>query len=395
MKITAIIAEYNPFHNGHAYHIRETCEVVGETYIICVMSGNFVQRGEPAIADKWARTRMALYSGADIVIELPFLYATQSAEGFALGAVEIVDALNCVDHLSFGSESGNLPALQSNAQVLMDEPPEFKKMIRHHLNEGESFPRAREHALYEILREDFEAVSSSNDILAVEYLKALLQFESLVEPVCIQRRGSNYRDEAIVQEYSSATALRKEIRENGITGKVLDNMPAESLSCMNGLPLTDLDEYFRLIQFKLRTMPVAEIADIYDVSEGLEHRIKSAAQGAENYWQLIMGIKSKRYTYTRIARVLLYCLFGVTKELIESANGDYPLYARVLGMRSHSKKLLSFLSKKSRIPLITKSAQLNQSPLMRYDLLATDVYGLLNKEIAPSGRDFTERLIVL
>ncbi len=395
MKITAIIAEYNPFHNGHAYHIKESCALAGETYIICVMSGNFVQRGEPAIADKWERTRMALYGGADLVIELPFLYATQSAEGFAMGAVEIVDALGCVDHLSFGSECCELSTLKSYAEVLANEPPEFQTMLRAYLDEGHSFPRARELALSGIFSGEADVLSSSNDILAVEYLKALIQFESKVEPLCIKRRGSGYRDSAMAVDFSSATAIRKELREHGVTGKVLSNLPPQSVSALAASPLVDTEEYFRLVQFKLRTMSTADIANIYDVTEGLENRIKSAAQSSKNYWELIMGIKSKRYTYTRVARVLLYCLFGVTKDAIGAANGNFPLYARVLGMRRHSKKLLAFLAKQSHIPVITKSSEFKDNPLLRYDILATDIYSLLSKEISPSGRDYTERFITL
>ncbi len=394
MKITAIIAEYNPFHNGHAYHIKESCALAGETYIICVMSGNFVQRGEPAIADKWERTRMALYGGADLVIELPFLYATQSAEGFAMGAVEIVDALGCVDYLSFGSECCELSTLRRYAEVLANEPIEFQADLKAYLDEGYSFPRARELALTGMFG-DAEVLSSSNDILAVEYLKALLQFESSVEPLCIKRRGSGYGDESMAVDFSSATAIRKELKEHGVTGKVLTNLPPSSVSALAASPLVDTEEYFRLVQFKIRTMTAAEIADIYDVTEGLENRIKSAAQSAKNYWELIMGIKSKRYTYTRVSRVLLYCLFGVTKDAIGAANGNFPLYARVLGMRRHSKKLLAFLTRQSHIPIITKSSEFKENPLLRYDILATDIYSLLNKEIMPSGRDYTERFITL
>jgi len=395
MKNIAIIAEYNPFHNGHAYMIEKVCEKHREANIVVVMSGNFVQRAEPAIFDKWARAKMALMCGADIVIELPFLYACRSAEGFAGGAVRLINALGCIDMLAFGSECADIAPLSDIAMVLADEPKELKEGIGSRMTEGVSFPRARDEALKSIMGGDAARhIDGPNNILAIEYLKALYRTKSHISPFNVPRAGAGYSDGKMHNGLSSATAIRRELTDKGINEAVLGNIPGGIAEIYrNTFMLKDFNEYFRLVSYKLRTMGIDEIENIAEVSEGLERRIKQAAQNAESLDGLVMDIKSKRYTYTRIKRILLNCLFGITKDLAENA-GAYPLYARVLGFRRKS-DILPAIAKNSSVPVITKPSEFFDSPLLSYDILATDVYSLLFGKVAPASLDYTKKLVVV
>ncbi len=393
MKIAAIIAEYNPFHNGHALHLARTCEIAGECNIICVMSGNFTQRGEPAIADKWARARMALLGGADIVIELPFLFATRSAEGFARGGVELSGALGCVDYLSFGSESGELEQLKTLARILADEPPVFKEAVKKALATGVSFPRARDIALKTVTDGTADVLTGANNILAIEYLKALYATKSAVRPICVKREGSAYSELTMAANFSSASAIRAEIAAHGMSGMVAANVPPTVMKAMDFAPLTGGEYYFRLLAYKLRSMPLNEISAIHGVTEGLEYRIARAASEAKSLDEMIFAIKSKRFTYTRVMRVLLHCLMGVTDDAVKKCPS--PTYARVLGFKREKQGLLSRLAECSRIPLLTKPSEFTGGAALGFDILASDIYSLLNDAPLPASRDFTEKLIVV
>lgn len=397
MKIAAIIVEYNPFHNGHLYHLEQTRKHTGADHIVCVMSGNFVQRGLPAIADKWHRAQMALACGADLVIELPCLYAIQSAEGFAQGAIRLVDSLQCVDTLSFGSECNDMAILQKYARLFAEEPASFKRNLQKHLQTGMSYPAARQAAIRqtEYNCDSDEILTGANNILAIEYLKALYVCDSNIQPFCIQRKGDGYSETTMSNAFSSATAIRNEIATNGFSQKVLSNIPKPCHPLLDFDPLCNLHHYFLLLQYKLRMMKPAEMSAIYDMSEGLQNRMKRVASTASTFEELVLSIKTKRYTYTRICRVLLYCLLDVTKQTIQMANSQTPLYAHVLGFRKNKTELLSYITQHSVIPVITRSSELTDNPLLRHDLLATDLYSLLNDPILPSNRDYTQKLVVI
>lgn len=391
MKIAGIIAEYNPFHTGHAYHIQKTCEKCGADHIICVMSGNFTQRGEPAVWDKWTRARSALLGGASLVLELPFAYATQSAEGFAEGGISILDALNCVEYLSFGVENTDLDSMERAAHLLCAEPPEFRNILRQNLGRGLSFPSARAHALSHLLPEaDAVVWRQPNNILAIEYLKAMHRQKSKLQPIPVERIGSGYSENALAPSYSSARAIRGAIKDGN---DIYKNYLPDSISCSRSTPVFP-ESMFPFLMFQLRRMTVQEIGTIYGVCEGLEHRIFSAAKKAQNYNDLVFRIASKRYPHSRIQRILLHSLFGITKEQMRKLK-LLPLYARVLGIRQDSIDLLSYLSAHAKIPIVTRAAEFPDSLLFDADLLATDIYSLFIKKIAPSKRDFTQKLIVI
>ena len=355
-KVLGIIAEYNPFHNGHLYHIKQSIQQSSADYIICVVSGNFVQRGNTAIIDKWTKAKMALANGADLVIERPTISSTSSAENFAEGAIKTLDALGIVDDISFGMETSDISTLNNIANILYQEPKEYITMLNHELKKGISFPKARENAIMMYLNDIkryANILSGANNILGIEYLKAMKKLKSTLKPIGIQREKIFYH-EFIVDDFASATAIRKMIvnRQFNDIMKVMPRSASILLAqeLQNGHYVLDLSKFQAEILYKLRTMTLQEIKDLPDVSEGLENSIKSAADSCNNIIDLVNIIKSKRYTQTRIQRILIYALLGITKKKMEASKKAVP-YIRVLGMNEHGKKLIS--------EAVTKNPKLN------------------------------------
>ncbi len=388
MQNIGIICEYNPFHQGHAYHLHETRRISQTCKIICVMSGSFSQRGEPCITDKWTRARMAVEHGADLVLELPFLFATQSAEGFAAGGVSLLRQLGCVDALSFGSECADITLLQGTARLLADAQENFEARVRSLCLQGLSYPAAREKAFIELHpNADHAPLTGSNNVLALEYLKAMQRQSCDFSPLTIQRRGQAYHEAQLQEAFSSATALRNELYTTGFTPELLQNLPSRQ-----PFPFIDPTMFFRLLSFRLRTMSLVEIEQVHDVGGGLEYNIKEAAKTAQSYDQLVTQIKTKRYTRTRIQRILLHCLMDVRKQTIASIDIDSQCYARVLAVKQSSLDLLSQI--KRHLPLITKASEFTDSPLLEYDLRATDVHSTLFTPVHAAAQDFTQKFPV-
>ena len=397
MNFTAIISEYNPFHNGHKYQINMIKGSSTSHYVVAIMSGNFTQRGEPALFDKWTRARLALLSGADIILELPTLYALQSAEGFASGGVMIANGLGAVESLSFGSESADPSALWSVARTLAAEDAGFKSSLKKSLASGRSFPSARSEALRVVLSSSADILANPNDILAVEYLKALLRSQSALKPKIIKRTGAAYNDPSFSGPVSSALAIRNHIKNNDLSSAFLA-MPFANAEFLEKFtkknPPVFTENFFDFLIFKLRSMKPEEIAGVAGVSEGLQNKIKKAAAKAKNYSELLADVKSKRYTQTRISRIFMSCLLGINKQMLKEANSYQGLYARVLGYRRDSLDAFSRLCKESRIPLITSGTQLPQNVLSLLDIHASDIYSLACADRS-AGSDFTKKLIIV
>ncbi len=389
MKISAIIAEYNPLHLGHKYHIMETRRKTGCDKVIAIMSGNFTQRGEPAVFDKWARTRMALLTGIDLVIELPVCYAASSAERFAGGAVRRLDALGCVDTLSFGSEYADLSALENIAHALSEESPAYRAQLSDELQKGKSFPAARNAALSHFLPDTPTGLlSAPNTILAVEYLKALRRQRSAIRPFAI-RRDSDYHADALREAMPSALAVRNALRKGDASA--LSALPKE-IAFLCAHPVFP-EKLFLPVLYALRSASPEQLSEIYGVSEGLEYKLSSAAKTTGDWETLIQSVKSKRYTRTRISRILLACFLGITKDLQAGIDAS-PAYARVLGVRKDSLPLLSKLTESSGIPVITQPKGYEENPSLALDIRASDLYGVLAAPVLPSGRDYTEGIII-
>ena len=314
MRICGIIAEYNPFHQGHEKHIAETRKKTGADFVVCAMSGHFVQRGEPALFDKWTRALCAVLGGADAVIELPLLYAVQSAEGFAGGGVAILDAAGA-DALSFGCETDDMDALSRIAGALCNETASYKRSLKDHLSQGKSYPLAR---MYAAFPDAPDAFSMPNAILGIEYLKALMRSGSRMEPFAIRRIGEAYHSADIHAPLPSATAIRTALasRQNDLAWRAMPTDCARFLSgqLADGLLPVFPDCYDRELIFILRRGGTAYLKSLPDVSEGLENRIYQAALTSSSREEVICKVKTKRYTYTRISRILLFALLGIHKR---------------------------------------------------------------------------------
>ena len=407
--VLGIIAEYNPFHNGHFYQIEEAKKQTGAKYVVAIMSGNFTQRGNTSLIDKWTKARMALENGVDIVLELPTIYSVSSAENFAEGAIKILDSLKIVDTLCFGTETADFAALNNIANVLHNEPKEYVAILNHELGKGISYPKARENALMMYLNDIkryANILSGSNNILAIEYLKALRRLKSDMTPFSIQRKKVYYNDERIIDEFASSTAIRKLIATEQYA-EVRKVVPMSSYMLLKekiekGNFVIDIIKFEKEILYNLRKMTVKQIAELPDVTEGLEYAIKNAANSCNSLLELVNIIKSKRYTQTRIQRILVYALLGITKKDMANARKVTP-YARVLGFNKNGREMLSDIcSINPRINMITsvkKYEDQNVNKVLREmlekDIFATNVYTLGYEDDSWANLDYTNKLVII
>ncbi len=415
MKNCGIIAEYNPFHNGHLLHIKTARSIFGAENIIVVMSGNFVQRGEPAICDKYARTKAALLNGADVVIELPIFFATSSAEFFAKGAVNILHNCGIVDSICFGSENGDIDMLSSLAESLicLEKNPVFKQAIKEELQKGVSFPVARQKAMDKMCElEEKPVLYEPNDILAVEYLKAIYSLKSPITPLCIKREIAHYHSKTLSSVISSATAIRSFVFD-GIKGDMKDfealegAMPKSSFEIFveeinKGVAPNRLDNYSDVLQYIVRSSDADDISKIFDISEGLENRIISFVGGYKKISDIVTGVKTKRYTFTKLQRAVLHLLLGITTEdfnYFDKKGG--PQYIRVLGFKSDKGYLIKELSEKATLPLVMnlKYAKniLNQDAMkmLNHEIRTTDIYNLGLEAPRQIGYEYTIPLCII
>lgn len=350
--MVGLIAEYNPFHNGHKLHIERSKEVCGTNDCIVVMSGNFVQRGEPAIIDKYARTKMALLSGASLVIELPLIFATSSAELFAMGSIDILNKTGIVKNVCFGSEAGNLTEMKIISEILSNEPKEFKSLLKYNLGAGMSFPKARIEALQQFLNQDLEFLKEPNNILSIEYLKALNKTNSDIIPKTIKREGSSFHSTSINDEIISATAIRQFLK-NGENIKNIKNAIPEN--CYEILQNCDyfprLDDYSEVLSYILRTKNSQDLRAISEINEGIENRILNNSS-VYPITSLLATIKSKRYTYVKLQRALLNIILDITKDDEHYFRKHLSPYIRVLGFRKNS-NIIGKLAKSATVPVIT------------------------------------------
>lgn len=428
MSTLGIIAEYNPFHNGHLYHLKKSKDLSGAEFTIAVMGGHFLQRGEAAVFDKWTRTAMAISAGIDLVIEMPFVFATQDAHGFAHGGIRLLEALGIVDYISFGCEEDHLEVLFELAKILKTEPSYFQKVLRAEVKKGNSFPKIREKALLEYLQQHGfsianismnrlkEILNQPNNILALEYLKSLQKIKSSIKPIPIKRVGSKYLENNLEGHYSSATAIRKELihRYDRFDFTSLKSikaaMPDFSYQILSdvlrdGLNPISLSCYDQAILSQLRRMKLTDIKKIHGVAEGLENRLKESALLSHHIEDLIESVKTKRYTRTRIQRTLIHSLFTLNQKEVITFNRTGPLYCRVIGMTGQGKYLLKKIKASAEIPIVTRVKKFYQQnkrngnelaqKMMDYDILSTDLYDLgYQKESSRIGRqDFTRKIV--
>lgn len=397
MNISAIIAEYNPLHNGHVYHIEETRKLTKADGIICVMSGNFVQRGEPAIIDKWLRTKLALLNGVDLVIELPAVYSISSAEFFSYGAVSLLNSLNIVDSLCFGSEIGNVNLLYNIAGIIGREPDQYTDILKKDIAAGIPFHKARSNALCQFIESNYkelyldnnveQIIKSSNNILAIEYCKSLIKLNSKITPYTVKRQGDSYNEENLNSTFSSATAIREHIKDKNTIELLEKFLPQSSYNMLMNLSKNNYDFPFKnkMLQFlKYKcTTNKNYLENIPDANEGLSNKIYKAVQEAKDYDELINNIKSKRYSYTRISRILCQYFIGFENYNTEALRKQSCPYAKILGFNETGIKILREIKENSDYPMYTKVPREKfGSEMLKLDVQATRAYSNINKSIS-------------
>ncbi len=401
MKITGIIAEYNPYHKGHQYHVEQSRRLSGCDAVVAVMSGHFVQRGEPAVFDKWARTRMALAGGVDAVIELPAFYALQSADWFAWGGVSVLDGLGC-DCLCFGAESPDLAALRELACLWGDEPEELQAAIQIGLQSGKPHPKARAEALAQWLghHEAVALLASPNSVLGAMYLKQLEEQQSTMEPLAIQRVQAGYHDETIAGAIASATAIRKSLADESCGWRqAVPNGVAQIMEEQIKIDAGPVwpDDYSQVLLYALRT---AE--SLPDTAEGFHNRMAKAAAATGTFSAFCAAAKSKRYTMARIKRAAMQAMLGISAEDIALIRREKPIYARLLGYSRQAEGLISELARRANIPFVARAAEFKpdteaMAKLWEVDRQASDIYalGIKNPILRQAKRDYTEKMIMI
>lgn len=384
MTVTGLITEYNPFHNGHLFHLEEAKARSNADYIIVVMSGDFVQRGTPAILDKYARTETALSCGADLVLMLPCAYSAASAEFFSLGAVTLLEKTGITDYLCFGSEAGSLDSLSEISLSLSEESELFQQALREYLKQGMPYPTARSLAFQQENREasgQAGILSSPNNILGIEYLKALKRLNSSIQPITFKRQVSGYHDTELSHAFSSATSIRNAFAQEDFSS-VRNQVPPASYRIMEreykkSFPVCE-DDFSLLLYYELLTKQFCglELSSFQDVSEDLARRINRELPKYTSFRSFSSHIKTRQYTLTRINRSLLHILLQLKKKDYDSfAAEDWIPYIRILGFRKTALPLLKSLKKNASVPVINKVADAGKalSPAGR-KMLSQDIY---------------------
>lgn len=389
MKTVALITEYNPFHFGHLYHLNMAKELTNATHSMCIMSSSFVQRGEPAIVDKWSRAKMAIENGIDLVIELPYLSSVQTAELFAYGSVRILEELNVVDYLAFGSELGELDILKEIANVLVEEPFYFKKELKANLSRGTSYTISRNIAIMNYFSDVYsveisDILNNANNILAVEYLKALRKLKSNIKPITIKRRGHNYNDTSISNGYASASAIRKHIFDKGLHDS-FNLVPENTFVILEQFlkehkTFNKLDNYYAILNYLLINTNSEDLKKQFDIKDGLENRIIEKSFNSKSYEELIGTIASKTHTRSRIRRALLQLILNTKKEDIDNYFASTPKYIRVLGANQKGFELLKKINDVSNLIVLNKFSDYKKIDILKNDIsikkeiLATNIY---------------------
>ena len=384
MNALGLVVEYNPFHNGHFYHFAESKKETNADVVIAVMSGNFLQRGEPALVSKWERTKMALSCGVDLVIELPYAFATQKANTFANGAVSILEALKC-QSLCFGSEVGKISSFIDANKFLLKSKQQYDELIKKQIKTGVSYPTALTNAFQQLTNgREILDLSLPNNILGFHYVKAIREQRAQMKPFTIKRTSAGYHDQNFASPtIASATSIRKSIFSN--EGDITNYVPDATLQILNEYKiekgiLHNWEQYFHLLKYTIMTMTEEDLLTIYEVEEGLENRIKKNILHAHSFQDFMERIKTKRYTWTRLQRLCTHILTRTTKQQMSFVNDSQTApYIRLLGMSSKGQEYLRSIKKQVDLPMISKLATFRH-PLLDLDIKATNTYNMIFQE---------------
>jgi len=376
MKSCGVVVEYNPLHNGHVYHLKKARELSGADIIIAVMSGNFLQRGEPAIIDKWSRAQMALAAGADIVIELPVAFSTQPADYFAKGAVGLLHAMKC-DAICFGSETGESKDYQKLAQFLRQHMSEIDRRFKENKDPGQTYAWQMDQVLKEFMPDQPVSLSMPNNILGLAYAKENLLYEKPMELYTITRLGSDYHDKELIKEnFSSATAIREKLldpeQKKDLVEELKFSMPYRSFQLVTADPLVSWKNYWPYLKYQIQVQSLEELRSVYQVTEGIEYRLKAYIQEAESFEQFISLVKNKRVSWTRLQRICVYILLQLKKEeMIDELKK--PKAIHLLGFNPIGRSYLKVMKKTFSLPLITNVTKKNNN-LWTLDIKAGKIY---------------------
>ncbi len=411
MKVTGIVAEYNPFHLGHAYHIRKAREVTEADSIVVVLGGDFTQRGTPAMLDKYTRAKMALSCGADLVLELPVRYACASAEAFASGAVSVLNALGCVDFLSFGSEGGDTGLLQETAALLDGAAQDtiYQSALQDALKSGQPFPAARAKALQAADRmqdagrpeEKGQSVSplrlpdQPNDILGIEYCRALSRSHSQIRPTTVKRKGAGYHDSSLHSGFASASALRKQLLNGALPRQLSDAFPTQALEIwdtfLSRSGILEEADFSAMLHYRLLLLAQDDfmtqgsnpspLRGYADMTPDLADRMINCLDAFTDWNGFCLNLKSRNYTYTRISRCLAHILLDIRQEdMIHSRIQGFPAYLRMLGFSEKAAPLLSAIKRKAALPLLSSLSGAGKKlppallPLLSEEIRASHIY---------------------
>lgn len=393
-KILTIISEYNPLHFGHIYHLEESIKKTNPSIKVAIISGNFVQRGEPAILNKWKRAEMALISGFDLVIELPCIYAISSAENFANGAIKIANQFNS-SYISFGSECGDLEKLQKLSSLINEHEKEYSCYVKNKISDGFSYPKAQELVISDLFGDNFADICKSNNILGLEYLKSLNSINSNIIPITIKRDNTNKL---------SSSEIRKILRTRSNLSTLEKSIPTFVLEILkqninNGNLVLSLKEFEKELFYKLRTIDIDTIKNVPDIPDNMISNLKKSSESTNSLEMLIQSLKNKSITQARIQRILLYILLGITKKDMQISKSAIP-YIRVLAMNNNGKKVLSAISKSANVITSVKDfeSKCNNKDLIRMleiDKQATNIYTLAYKNNSQSNLDYTTKIITI
>ena len=400
-KTLAIIAEYNPFHNGHLYQIKKAKEITGAENVIVIMSGNFTQRGDTSLINKFEKTKIALQNEVNMVIELPVIYSISSAENFALGAIKIINQLK-VDYLVFGIEEENIEKLEEISEILVNENQNFKIKLKENLKKGKSYPKSREEAILKVLSGENvkKIINKPNNILAIEYLKILKKIKSNIKPIGIKRNIVEHNSQKSKKNFACGTYIRKLFNENKFD-EIKKLVPKKSYKILKEqynqkTYVSSLEEFSDIIIYKIRTMTLKQLKNIPEILEGLENKLKKIAGESKTTTEIIEKVSNKRYTKTRISRILTYILLEITKEQMQKSKEIIP-YIRVLG--TNKVDLLKEIELKKIITSLKKYEKINKDEnlkeLLEIDKKATNIYTIKYKKTSKSNLDYTEKFIII
>ncbi|MBD8035545.1 nucleotidyltransferase [Solibacillus sp. A46] len=381
MQAVGIIVEYNPFHNGHLHHVKEAKRTTNSDVAVAVMSGHFLQRGEPALVDKWHRTKMALASGVDVVIELPYIFSTAQATGFASGAVQLLEAMQCTT-LAFGSEQGTIEPFLNTYHLIENNRARYNEIIKENIQLGKSYPQALFIA-YEQLKQlspnAYIDLGKPNNILGFHYVEAIKQLNCSMQPATVQRIIAGYHDAIDTNhEIASATGIRQALFSGQSLQEVTKYLPSASMEQLQiwqkeHQNFASWESFWPLMKYAILRHTPQQLKQYADVSEGLENSLIKYAASSSNYMDFMNALKSKRYTWTRLQRMLLHIYTGITKEQLHAFSS--PSYIRILGMTTKGQQYISSIKKSVTLPLISRVAAITD-PILSIDIRATQMYQL-------------------